>query len=238
MSAPATNAFSPAPVRISTRTASSSRPSSSACCNSSTVLRFSAFSTFGRLKVMYAIPSFFSYNMFSKPISSLLSALRFSAHSASPRYLFLPSSFSFSPLKLHRPRIPWIGVVIKPPSRLPPVPPRQHHALQQRRRRESPLLELIKHNLRNVIRRIQPHKIQQCQRSHRVPAAQLHRLIDVLDRPDTFFQRANRIQQIRHQQPVDDEAGAVMRAHRCLSELRSERHHLFVNRRLRRNRPP
>src|SRR5216683_2646373 len=65
ISAPATNAFSPAPVRISTRTAASSRASSNACCNSSTVLRFSALSTFGRLKVMYAIPSFFSYKIFS-----------------------------------------------------------------------------------------------------------------------------------------------------------------------------
>src|SRR5216684_2453823 len=231
ISAPATNAFSPAPVRISTRTAWSSRASSSACCNSSTVLRFSAFSTFGRLNVMYAIPSFFSYSMFSKPISSLLSALRFLAHSASPRYLFP------SPLKFHRPRIPRIGVIIKPPSRLPPVPSRQHHALQQRRSRESPLLELLKHNLRNVIGRVEPHEIQQCQRPHRVTAAQLHRIINILNRPDAFFQRANRIHQIRHQQPVDDEARAVMCAHRSLAELRPKRHHLFVNRRLRRNRP-
>src|SRR5260370_896071 len=65
ISAPATNAFSPAPVRINTRKAWSSRASSKAPCNSSTVLRFSAFSTFGRLKVMYAIPSLFSYKIFS-----------------------------------------------------------------------------------------------------------------------------------------------------------------------------
>ena len=65
ISAPATKAFSPEPVRISTRTLESSRASSSTCCNSSTVLRFSAFNTLGRLNVMQAIPSFFSYSRFS-----------------------------------------------------------------------------------------------------------------------------------------------------------------------------
>src|SRR5713226_1909037 len=68
MSAPATNDFSPAPVKISTRTAESSRASSSASRNSSIVFRFSAFNTFGRLKAIYAIPSFFSKTKFSKVI--------------------------------------------------------------------------------------------------------------------------------------------------------------------------
>src|SRR5258705_502918 len=85
------------------------------------------------------------------PIVSLFfSALR---SSASPRYLFFsvlgallaprPKGrlclIFFSVLttknellsEFHRPRILRIRIIIKPPSRLPPVPPRQHHPLQQ-----------------------------------------------------------------------------------------------------------
>src|SRR6266550_8154796 len=245
ISAPATNAFSPAPVRINTRTAWSSRASSSACCNSSTVLRFSAFSTFGRLKVMYAIPSLVSYKIFSQPIFSLL--LR-SAYSAFPRYPFfcvlgtLPAPRPKATnnqllLEFHRLRIPRVRIIIKSPSRLPPVPSRQHHPLQQRRRRESPFLEFIKHNLRNVIGRVESHEIQQRQRPHRVPAPQLHRIVDVLDRPDALFQRTNSIQKIRHEQSIHNKAGAVLRAYGGLAQFRAKRHHLVVNRRLRSNRP-
>src|SRR5271165_4084408 len=54
-----------------------------------------------------------------------------------------------------------VRIIIKPAPRLPPVPPRHHHPLQQRRRRKPPLLELVIHHLRNVISRVEPHKIQQ-----------------------------------------------------------------------------
>src|SRR6266478_1987033 len=234
ISAPATNAFSPAPVRINTRTESSARASSSACCNSSIVLRFRAFSTFGRLKVTYAIPSFFSYKIFSYAIVPLLGSACLCVLSVSALSLF----FSFLlAAKTSAPSDAVVGIIIKPTSRLPPVPPCQDHTLQQRRRGETPLLELLKHNLRNVIGRVQPHEIQQCQRPHGMPASQLHRIIDVFDGADALFQRADRIQKIRHQQPVHDEPSAVMCAHRCLSQLFAKRHHLLVNGRIRGNRP-
>src|SRR2546425_2711270 len=51
MSAPAMNALSPLPVRMTPRTAASSRASSNAVRKSSQVLWFRAFSTFGRLSV-------------------------------------------------------------------------------------------------------------------------------------------------------------------------------------------
>src|SRR5205807_6589614 len=60
MSAPAMNALSPAPVRMTPRIAESPRASSNAVCKSSHVLRFKAFRTFGRLSVTYAMAPFFS----------------------------------------------------------------------------------------------------------------------------------------------------------------------------------
>src|SRR5262245_27260814 len=68
MSAPAMNAFSPEPVRITPRTVSSSRASSNAVLRSFQVAPFNAFKTFGRLSVMYAMPFFFSYRRFSSVI--------------------------------------------------------------------------------------------------------------------------------------------------------------------------
>src|SRR6266700_3200668 len=65
MSAPAMNALSPAPVRITPRTSSSSRASSNAARRSSHVFPFSALRTLGRLSVTYAMAPFFSYNTFS-----------------------------------------------------------------------------------------------------------------------------------------------------------------------------
>src|ERR1700682_5604942 len=89
-----------------------------------------------------------------------------------------------------------IRPVVEPLAVLLPVPPRHHHALQQRRGRETPLLKFVEHHVRDVIRRVQPDKIQQCERPHGISAAQLHCRIDVADRPYTFLVRADCIEQI------------------------------------------
>src|SRR5258706_13222879 len=65
MSAPAMNALSPAPVRITPRTSSSFWASSNAARRSSHVFPFSALRTLGRLSVTYAMAPFFSYKTFS-----------------------------------------------------------------------------------------------------------------------------------------------------------------------------
>src|SRR6266487_2358071 len=65
MSAPAMNALSPAPVRITPRTSSSSRAASNAARRSAHVFPFSALRTLGRLSVTYALAPFFSYKTFS-----------------------------------------------------------------------------------------------------------------------------------------------------------------------------
>src|SRR6266581_7903728 len=65
MSAPAMNALSPAPVRITPRTSPSLRAFSNAALRSAHVFPFSALRTLGRLSVTYAMASFFSYKTFS-----------------------------------------------------------------------------------------------------------------------------------------------------------------------------
>src|SRR5437867_3593368 len=65
MSAPAMNALSPAPVRITPHTPASSRAASKAARRSSHVFPFSALRTLGRLSVTYAMAPFFSNKTFS-----------------------------------------------------------------------------------------------------------------------------------------------------------------------------
>src|SRR5208283_3542468 len=72
-----------------------------------------------------------------------------------------------------------IRVIVKPLTRLPSIPPRHHHPFQQRRRSEPPLFEFAIHHMSNVVSSIEPDKIQQSKRAHRIPAPQLHLLINV-----------------------------------------------------------
>src|SRR5271156_5134101 len=124
-----------------------------------------------------------------------------------------------SPLQLIRPRITRIRIIVKPLAGFLPVPPCHHQPLQQRRRGKPPLLELVKHHLRNVISSVQPNKIQQSKRTHGIPAPQLHRIINIFNRPHTFLISPDRIQQIRHQQPVHNETSLIRSPHRNLAQL-------------------
>src|SRR6266404_2349414 len=76
MSAPAINALSPAPVRITPRTSPSLRAFSNAALRSSHVFPFSALRTLGRLSVTYAMAPFFSYITFSsvRPAGGVVAA--------------------------------------------------------------------------------------------------------------------------------------------------------------------
>ena len=65
MSAPATKAFSPAPVRMAPRTCGSEPMAAKAASSSSTVRSLSAFSFSGRLMVTIATPSRVSTLRFS-----------------------------------------------------------------------------------------------------------------------------------------------------------------------------
>ena len=101
------------------------------------------------------------------------------------------------------------SVLIEAFSALPAQFPREHHALEERRRGEHRVLVLVEHDVRDVVRRVEADEIEQRQRPHRVAAAELHALVDVLDRPQATLVASDRVQQIRHQQAVDDEARLV-----------------------------
>src|ERR1700676_2220208 len=97
-------------------------------------------------------------------------------------------------LKVHWLGIAGIRIIVKTPPGFSAVPPSQYHAFQKWRRSKTLFLEFIKHNLRDVISRVEPHKIQQSEGAHRITAIQLHRNIDIHDGPDAFFQRADRVE--------------------------------------------
>src|SRR5499426_3987479 len=57
------------------------------------------------------------------------------------------------------------AVRVKPSSAFPTEPPSQHHALQERRRRVRGLAKLLEHDVRDVVRRVEAHEVQQRERS-------------------------------------------------------------------------
>src|SRR5208282_470290 len=74
-------------------------------------------------------------------------------------------------------RVLRVGVIVESAPRLPSVPARQYHALEQRGRRESPLLEFIEHDIRDVVRGVEADEVQQREGPHRITASQLHGII-------------------------------------------------------------
>ena len=99
---------------------------------------------------------------------------------------------------------PWSRVKPLPP--LLPQVPGQDHALQQRRRREARLAELVEQDVGDEIGGVEADEVQQGERAHRVAAAELHPRVDVLNRPEAVLEAADRVEQVGHQRPVDDEA--------------------------------
>src|SRR5271165_3488665 len=124
--------------------------------------------------------------------------------------------------KLPRHRIFRVGVVVEALPRLAAIPAGQHQALQQRRRGEAALLELVVHDVRDVVRGVEADEVEQRERPHGVAAAQLHRLVDVGDGAHALFIGANGVEQVGHQQAVDDESWLVNRAHRDFAQLGAE----------------
>ena len=104
---------------------------------------------------------------------------------------------------------------------------RQHQPLQQRRRGKSLLTEFIEQNICNVVGRIQSYEIEQGERPHGIAAAKLHALVDVFDAAHTFFERANRIEQVRHQQSIYDETGPIRCPYRNFVETGGKFHGLL-----------
>src|SRR5262245_49674099 len=56
-----------------------------------------------------------------------------------------------------------LRIVVEAAPALPSVMSRQHHALEQRRGSEMRQLELVEHDVRDVVRGIEPHEVEQRQ---------------------------------------------------------------------------
>src|SRR5580704_7291084 len=107
-------------------------------------------------------------------------------------------------------------IVVESLAALAAVASGEHHALEQRRRRHDWILELVEHDLGNVIRGVEADEVEEFERTHRVPATELHALVDILFTGEPALVAANRVEQIRNEQPVDDEARRVLREDRFL----------------------
>src|SRR5215467_11250506 len=100
-----------------------------------------------------------------------------------------------------------IGVVVESAPGLAAVPTREDHPLQQRRGSKALFLKFVEHDLRDVVGGVEAHKVQQRERTHGMAATKLHGIIDVLNRTDALFKGPDRVEKIRHEQAVHDEAG-------------------------------
>src|SRR6266850_7795695 len=111
-----------------------------------------------------------------------------------------------------------IAVVVESTTCLLPMMSRRHQPFQEGRRSESLLAELIEHDVGDVESRLQPDEVEQREWSHWITASELHAFVDVFDASGAFLERANGIEQIRHEQSVHDESGTVRRANGNLAE--------------------
>src|SRR5579872_451714 len=98
----------------------------------------------------------------------------------------------------------------------------EHHAFEQRGRRHHRILEFVKHDLRDVIRRVEADEIEQLQRPHRVAASQFHAHVDVFFAGQAFVVYFDRVEQVRDEQTVHDETGRIFRENRLFAEFARE----------------
>ena len=112
-------------------------------------------------------------------------------------------------------------VIFKESSpRLPPESSRQNQPLQERGRRETGLTILGEHDLGDRVDRVEADVVEQLERAHRVRAPELHAGVDVLERADALLVRADRVEEVRHEEAVHDEARVVPAGDGLLAERR------------------
>ena len=87
------------------------------------------------------------------------------------------------------------------------------------------------------MRRIESHEVEQGQRTHRVAASELHRLVDVGHAANAALHGANGIQQVRNEEQVDDKPRVVLRGDGLLAQRCRECKGLFERLVGRRHRP-
>src|SRR5947199_600949 len=122
----------------------------------------------------------------------------------------------------------WIdGIVVEALAALPASHPGQDHSFEERRWGVTLLAVLGEHDLGDLVGRIQPDEVEQSERPHWIAAPELHRLVDIRHAPHAALYRPDRVEQIRDEQQIDDEAGGVLRGHGLLAERPGEREGAF-----------
>src|SRR5204863_8976658 len=110
--------------------------------------------------------------------------------------------------RIHRGRL--ARVVVEAHAALASIPACAEHLAQCRRLREAPLAELVEEDVADRAERVEADEVRQRQRPHRVARAGLHRLVDLVDRADALLVGADRVEHVRDEQAVDDEARLVL----------------------------
>src|SRR4051812_26732265 len=110
-------------------------------------------------------------------------------------------------------------VVVEPAPRLAPVVARRHHLPQRGRRREALLPVLVEHDVADRLEGVEAHEVTQRERAHRVVGPRFHGSVDLLDRAHALLVGPDSVEEERHEEPVDDEAGLVLGLDRELAEL-------------------
>ncbi len=80
------------------------------------------------------------------------------------------------------------------------------------------LIDVQRHRLHHI----QTDVVGQFERSHRMPGARLHGMVDVGDGAGAHLQQANGAEHVGRQQPIDDETGGILNGDRILAELLAE----------------
>src|SRR5690606_13299229 len=150
MSAPATNAFSPAPVSTTARTSSSSASAAKVSRRRRRTSALSAFSFSGRSSVTSATCS---------PGRSTRTGA--------------PAAVVGSLIGRASPGVESLSALLTQPAL-------GDHAPQELRRGERLRAELLVEVLRDAEAHVEPDQVGQPERTHRVTVPELHRLVDVL----------------------------------------------------------
>src|SRR5215207_5069264 len=111
-----------------------------------------------------------------------------------------------------------LRVIVEAAPALASEEARLDHPVQQRRRDGGGIAELVVERLGHREQRVEPDQVAQRERSHRVRAALDHPLVDVLLGGEAGLVHPDRGEQVRDQQRVDDEPGAVLRVDADLAQ--------------------
>src|SRR5436305_2428805 len=114
-------------------------------------------------------------------------------------------------------------VVVEATSTLAPEPASRHHLAQERGSSEPRLFEGLEQHLSNVECGIESSEVEQREWPHRIARSQHHTNVDVLFRGKILLQQANCIEQIGHEQVIDNKASPILTHNHALSQALAHR---------------